>query len=275
MPTLKNLLLSSTHALTTAGIPNPDIDAQLILCHYLKIPRSNLHLHANNPIPPSITTQIQSAITQRCTRYPLQYIIGEVDFLNTKITVNPSVLIPRPETEYMVDCIITQTHTTPSTIIDLCTGSGCIAIALKTHFNHAHVTATDISPQALQTATQNAKTNNTEINFICCDLFPPNPQRYDLIVSNPPYISETEYATLQPELFFEPKLALVTKKSGQFLLGSIIRQARDLLSEGGELYLEMGQNVADCVETAHATNYSSVSVIKDLCEKERILRCKR
>jgi len=274
MMTVKNLLLQTTHSLTIAGIPTPEVDAQLILCHYLQITRSDLHLHANNPIPDAITTQIQSAITERCTRKPLQYIIGEVDFLNTKIAVNPSVLIPRPETEFMVDHIIT--HTNPNTILDICTGSGCIAIALKRHFTHAHVTATDISPQALQTAQQNAENNNTDITFICCDLWLPNDTtKYDLIVSNPPYISENEYATLQPEIFFEPKLALVAKNSGQFLLDSIIRHARDRLSDDGELYVEMGQNVADCVETAHATDYSEVSVIKDLCEKERILRCKK
>jgi len=320
MISIKELLTHIINEFTHHNIPNPTTDSELLLSHFLKTTRSQLYLESDTPLPDQSLIQIKDAVAQRCTRKPLQYILGEVTFLNHTIKVTPDVLIPRPETEYMVDTIIklvgtqfiasvsnqppivgtqfiasVKTTTPPKTIIDLklvgtqlitsvnyniidlCTGSGCIAIALKAHYQHATVLATDISEPALTIAKANAQNNHVDVDFIHTDLFPTDKHdKYDLIVSNPPYISENEYTTLQPELLYEPKIALLAEKDGLFFMDKILKQAMQYLTQNGVLYMEIAENLsAQVQQIATECGYKDIEIIKDLCEKDRILRCKR
>jgi len=287
MTQIKDLFSQTIAELTKNKIPNPTVDSELILCHFLQKNRSQLYLESDTQIPEPLIKQIKDATAERCTRKPLQYILGQTHFLSHTITVTPDVLIPRPETEYMVDTIIKDhKNTSPQNIIDLCTGSGCIAIALKAQFPKATVCATDINEQALTVAKANAKHNHTHIDFLQCDVFPAQcvvgatlcgrHSSYDLIVSNPPYVSETEYATLEPELFFEPKIALVAKDDGLFYMDVILRRGKEYLTENGVLFMEIAENLSRQIrQIATECGYSDIHIIKDLCQKDRILRCKR
>jgi len=278
MSTIKELLSHTIDDFTQSDIPTPTIDAEILLSHFLQIDRTQLYLDSDTPVTPITLSKIKKAIAQRVLRKPLQYIIGQTHFLNQIIKVDYHCLIPRPETEFMVDYIIKNlTNTPPKTIIDLCTGSGCIAIALKAHFPQATVSATDISFPTLLLAQQNASNNHVSIQFIECDVFPPDPpHRYDLIVTNPPYVSQKEYDTLQPEIYFEPKIALVAKRNGLYYMDLILQRGMQYLSEGGVLYMEIAESLSSQVrKIAIKCGYSDVDIIKDLCEKDRILRCKR
>ena len=166
-------------------------------------------------------------------------------------------------------------------ILDLCTGSGAIAIALKKAFSSATVIATDISEKALELAKENAILNHTDIIFKLSDLFNSlNTENdnllFDIIVSNPPYVSDDDYTSLLPELFYEPKIAITADDKGLNIIKQILIKARDYLKENGVLYIEIGHDQGnDITEFAKENNYSNIEIIKDLNNKNRILRCEK
>ena len=211
--TILDVLSWTTEYFKSKKITNPRLDAELIISYVLKIKRLDIYLKFDQPLISSEKSKIREYVKRRGQREPLQYIIGEIDFYNCKIKVNGNVLIPRPETEYMVDIIIKENFK-PRKILDLCTGSGAIAISLKKQLIDVNVKASDISENALELAKKNAIINKSDIQFIHSDLFEDIHEKFDLIVSNPPYVDENIYKTLEPEIFFEPKLALVSSDNG-------------------------------------------------------------
>ena len=211
--TILDVLSWTTEYFKSKKITNPRLDAELIISYVLKIKRLDIYLKFDQPLISSEKSKIREYVKRRGQREPLQYIIGEIDFYNCKIKVNGNVLIPRPETEYMVDIIIKENFK-PRKILDLCTGSGAIAISLKKELIDVNVKASDISENALELAKKNAIINKSDIQFIHSDLFEDIHEKFDLIVSNPPYVDENIYKTLEPEIFFEPKLALVSSDNG-------------------------------------------------------------
>ena len=227
--TIKEILLKSSDYLKNKGVPSPRYDTELILSHVLKMSRMSLYLEFERNIAEEQAGIIRQAIVERGKRKPLQYILGSVRFGDCIIEVNENVLIPRPETEFMVDKIC-KTHSYSNRILDICTGSGAIAIALKKRFSNAEVFATDVCEKALNVAINNARKNECEIKFIQSDLFDAFRQgqslqiedahrflnSFDTIVSNPPYISDEDFEKLEPELFFEPKTALVAENNGLY-----------------------------------------------------------
>ena len=283
-------------------------EAELILSHFLNISRMDLYLEFERVIAEDKASVIRNAIVERGKRKPLQYILGSVQFLDCEIEVNENVLIPRPETEFMVDAIRKsecgmRNEIPPNpplkrgeyTILDLCTGSGAIAIALKKKYTDATVYAIDICDKALEIAKRNAEKNGCEIIFIQSDLFEkfvgadlcvcPNTKGehagsplliFDIIVSNPPYISEADYNSLEPEIFFEPKHALVADKNGLYFYEKILKEAKGFMKEDGLLYLEIGSEQADdVVKLAMENGYTEYNIIKDLSERNRIVRIKK
>ena len=315
--TIKEILIKSSEYLKNKGIISSRHDAELLLSHFLGISRMSLYLEYEKVVSKDKADLIRNAVIDRGKRKPLQYIIGYVNFLDCVIEVNENVLIPRPETEYMVDMIIKdfslsnkQSESTNiinnddvhhcTKILDLCTGSGAIAIAIKKTIHNSVVYAIDICENALITAKNNAVKNNCEILFINSDLFNEfqlhnlanhtNNSKYnfnekiandacnsqfffDLIISNPPYINEDDYNELQPEIFFEPKLALVAKDNGFYFYHKILFEAKNYLNEGGIMFLEIGSDQADEIKKlAEENNYSEIDVFKDLNEKYRIMR---
>lgn len=171
--------------------------------------------------------------------YPIQYLIGYVDFYNTKINVNENVLIPRFETELLIDKTIKfLKNKNYKTLIDICTGSGCIAISLKKHTDLI-IDACDISDKALETAKQNAKQNNVAINYFKLDILKEIPiKKYDCIISNPPYVLKDEYTS--PETKYEPSIALYANNNGLEFYERILKTAKDYLNDNGSIIFEIG-----------------------------------
>ena len=203
---------------------------------------------------------------------PLQYILGETEFYGYKIKVNKNVLIPRPETELLVEKIIFEEKRANS-VLEIGTGSGAIIIALAKNLDLKIIDAIDISKTALKKAKQNSALNNIEINFFQSDLFENITAKYDLIVSNPPYISQEEYEQLPIEIkYYEPKSALQADNNGLYFYKKILQNAKEHLTESGKIYFEIGYDQAEKItEIAKKNGFSNIQVFKDLNGFERIL----
>lgn len=268
--TIKGILLWTTEFFKSKGIVSPRLDSELLIAKVIGLSRLQLYLQYEQIVTQEQRQAIKGLIKRRAAREPLQYLLGSTEFYHCTLQLTSDVLIPRHETEYMVE-IINKGSFNPRNILDIGTGSGAIAIALAKMFPHSKVDAIDVSSKALAVAKNNAIVNQVVIEFTESDLFTEVNNKYDLIVSNPPYISETEYKQLQPELFFEPKTALVADQDGLSLYLAIISQAKQYLQDKGVLYLEIGSSQAASVQKiAVDYNWSSVTIIKDLNNLDRI-----
>jgi release factor glutamine methyltransferase len=209
---------------------------------------------------------------------PIQYILGRAHFYGLELNVNPAVLIPRQETELLIETIIHHPLAKKAeTLLDIGTGSGCIAIALKKYMGAAKMWALDISPEALETARKNAKNTHTEINFLCADILAADltfNQTFDIVVSNPPYVRKQEIQSMHRNVFeYEPHEALfVEDKNPLVFYSAILEFCRKNLSGGGLLALEIneafGQELLSLLTTY---NYEDICLIKDLNNKDRII----
>ena len=270
---LSELLKQASEALAQSGSQHPRLEAELIISHFSGIDRLELNLHADDLVSEETQIKIEDAVRRRSSREPIQYILGETEFYGFPIKVNPAVLITRPETELLVEKILTENSDIKS-ILEIGTGSGCIAIALKKLLPIARVTATDISAQALKVAQQNAEINKVEIDFIQSDLFQNIAGRFDLIVSNPPYIPPKEYENLPDEIRkFEPQNALLAKEDGVYFYCRILEQAKEYLNENGKIYFEIGHDQAERIrEIALQNSFEQIEVFRDLNDFERMMR---
>ncbi len=268
--TLKDILIKSSDYLKKKKVENSRLETELIISHFLQINRMDIYLQFERVLTDNEASKLRNAITERGKRKPLQYIIGQVEFLDIVLKIDENVLIPRPETEFMTDLIL-KSEPKCHSILDLCTGSGAIAIAIKKRWQESKLTATDISQNALDIAKQNATFNHVEIDFVLSDIFEKINNRFDLIISNPPYISQDDYQKLEPELFFEPKNSLVADENGGFFYKTIIQQAKNYLNPQGKIYLEIGSEQAELITKLVGENsYSDVTIIKDLAGFDRI-----
>jgi release factor glutamine methyltransferase len=214
------------------------------LSYYLDIDRASYIAESERKISESDILKFRHLTKELLKNRPLQYIFGETDFMDLNIKVNEQVLIPRPETEEMVSDIVSKVKS-PSTIIDFCTGSGCIAIALKNHFSNAEVIGVELSESALKIAKQNSIINNLKVEFINDNVIDPN-LRYkksDLIVANPPYVTESEKSMMQANVLdYEPAMALFVPDDNPLLFyKAIIQLAVDNLNSEGWLFLEINE----------------------------------
>ncbi len=261
--------------LKLAGIENPSLNAGLIISFFLGINRLELNLHADSDISQQHQILIQKAVARNSKREPIQYILGETDFYGLKIKVDKSVLIPRPETEYLVEKIINDNEK-PDSILEIGTGSGCIAIALKKHFSNSKIVATDISETALETATINSEINDVIINFLQSDLFENVSGKFDIIVSNPPYIPKQEFEILPKQILeFEPENALLAVDDGLYFYRAILEQAKKFLTKNGEIYFEIGHDQGNMInDIALDTGFNEIEMVKDLNGFDRIVRIK-
>ncbi|MEW5745439.1 MAG: peptide chain release factor N(5)-glutamine methyltransferase [Nitrospirota bacterium] len=280
------------------GIEDAPAEAALLVAELLPVGKARLY--ADNPeLPAALSAAVDAGAARRLKGEPLQYIIGHVPFHGLRINVGPGVLIPRPETELLVEETIKRVmghgsrvmsygeqgsesdglpvthHPSPSAILDLCTGSGCIALALAKHFPDAEVYGVDQSEAALVYATQNALENGIgNVHFRWGDLFDPvRSRQFDCIVSNPPYIARSEIATLQREVKeYEPYEALDGGPDGLEFYRKILGQAPARLRENGILVLEMGFGQARSVEAmAVKAGLSGIETVKDYAGIERII----
>lgn len=221
--------------------------------------------------------KLQNYVQQLKQKIPYQYILGEAEFYGLTFKVNPSVLIPRPETEELVHLIIKEQKNEEIRIIDIGTGSGCIPISLKKHLTKAHISAFDVSEAALTTAKNNAILNQVEVDFFIADALNINPdlfQQYDVIVSNPPYIAEKESAEMDETVKnHEPHLALFVSDADPLIFYDKISYfALNQLKKDGTLYFELNQQLAKETENLIANKGFKTTLIKDINDNFRILR---
>lgn len=254
-------------------ITSPKQNAENIISHVMQMNRLDIYLHLEKKISENQFEEILEIVSRREKHEPLQYILGKTEFYGYKIKVSNSVLIPRPETELLVEKIIQEEKNIYS-ILDIGTGSGAIVIALANNLNNIKIDATDISIIALREAKQNAELNNVEINFFRSDIFENVTNKYDLIISNPPYISLAEYELLPKEIKeYEPKSALQAENNGLYFYEKILQNAKEYLTELGKIYFEIGYDQAEKItKIAKENGFSNIQVFKDLNGFDRIIR---
>ena len=240
MKTIKQVVFSVTNILNSAGVAEAAANAEFIICTLLGRSRTEILAFGSAVFPAEKEEILNSVVKQKIAGKPLEYIFNQATFLGRKFYVDERVLIPRPETEELVLKTQKKLKHTPKNILDLCTGSGCIGISLALNYPSAQVTCSDISAPALQVAKQNAKTHKAKTNFIESDLFKNLQGKFDLIISNPPYIKEDDILTLSPEVKQEPRLAQIGGKEGTEIIEKIIQAAPKFLTPGGLLALEIG-----------------------------------
>lgn len=277
---LHRLMKDAETELHEAGIEAAAAETEIVLLSLLDIERVDLYLHGAKLIDDDILKKFHDIIKRRTTRYPLQYILGEMWFYGRKFAVNPSVMVPTPETEILCETavhFIDFREISRAKVLDIGTGSGVVAVTVAAEIDDAIVTAVDVSPEALATAKTNAEALNVadRITLVCSDLFSaltPNRQ-YDLILSNPPYISEDEYRGLPPEVLADPKLALVAGTEGMDIIEALVERAPEYLAPSGRLMFEIGYNQSDLVAklTENDNRYISMTILKDLNDIDRVV----
>jgi release factor glutamine methyltransferase len=254
--TLGEVIAEARRMLEQAGIDSAKQEAFWILEHVLRIPAHHVVADRDRLLSHTELLAAKGLVERRVGREPLQYILGTQEFCGLEFHVNPTVLIPRPETELLVEYVAQRISVErQATIVDACTGSGCIAVAIARLRPRAQVIATDLSPSSLNVARLNATRHAVcqRIAWLEGDLLGPLADRglkgrIDVIVSNPPYISEADWATLQPEVrLFEPRGALVAGPRGTELQERLLQEAGQYLSPGGALIMEVGSGQAHAV----------------------------
>ena len=277
MEQISAILSSAIQTLEAKGNDNARREACWILEELLQLPSSSLAARLQQNLPEEMAVAFAKKIRRRASGEPLQYVIGNVDFYNVRLEVGPGVLIPRPETEELVEFAATLpfADASPHAICDVCTGSGAIALALATEFPKASVWATDISPEALAWAERNLRRLElANVTLLLGDLFAPLPTgvAFELITANPPYVSEADYAGLEAVIReHEPRLALVADDGGMALLKRIVSEAKRWLAPGGWLVCEIGDDQgAAMTEVLRSEGYGDVAVRQDMAHRDRI-----
>jgi release factor glutamine methyltransferase len=276
----------TTNFFADKGIPNPRLDAELLLAHILKCSRVDLYVNHEKVVTPEEREKFKHLMQRRATREPLQYILKNQEFWGLALAVSVDVLIPRPETELMIEWALKLFPDPEGTYIflDIGTGSGCVALALAFERPKAHIIATDISEAALALAKKNAQKLGLaeRIDFVLTDLthkkaWQAAAIQFDGILSNPPYIAHHEFETLQPEVRdYEPQSALHGGKSGLDFYPRIFQDAYVLLKEGGHVLVEIGEGQApQVVKMAQEVELTEVMVHKDFQGNPRTLQARK
>jgi len=257
------------------GIDTARLDAEVLLAHACGVSRVSLMTGSTN-VDADAAENFRTMIARRAAREPVAYIIERKEFFSLDFEVTPAVLIPRPETETLVEAALKflATRREPR-ILDIGTGSGAIAIAIAVNSPEARIKATDISKEALEVAHRNAIRHRCEdrIEFVGADLFPDGHPRFDLIVSNPPYVAEADLETLQPEIrLHEPRHALLDGSDGLEFYRRIGTESRSRLNPDGAVMVEIGAGQASDVEALfRRAGFSNIDAIRDLARIERVI----
>lgn len=282
----------TTEYLDGKGIEKPRLDSEVLLAHLLKLDRVGLYLNFDKPLSKDELSSFREMVKRRGSREPLQYITKRQEFWSLSFKVTPDVLIPRPETEILVEEALKAVRreisdvNRPLKILDLCTGSGCIAISIAHELKDSVIYAADASEAALAIAKENAETNGVldRIIFLHGDLYEALvshsscPMSYDLIVSNPPYVKSSDIPNIQPEVRnFEPRIALDGGNEGLDFYRKIVAEASNYLALHGYICVEVGEGQADAVSTmmADTGELDYISKIKDLAGIERVVKARK
>ena len=273
----RRLYEEGRRTLESAGVSEASTDAWLLVSHVFGIDRTAYFMDRDIPRCPdeSALQTYRGLLKRRSERIPLQYLIGKQEFCGLEFEVNPDVLIPRADTERLVEAVLEYCKGAPGgRLLDLCTGSGCIAIALSVLGNFRETEGLDISEKALMTARRNAVINHAGVSFRCGDLFAKASGRYDIIVSNPPYISDDVIRTLEPEVKdHEPVGALSGGADGLAFYRRIAAEAGGFLTDGGMLFLEIGYDQGAAVTgLLSAAGFREIRILQDYAGSDRVVR---
>ncbi len=275
--TVQHLLREAMGELIRAGVDTPELDAELLLAHALDVGRSWLMAHPEHRLTPEQATSFRALLARRLAREPLAYITGRRWFYDLQLAVTPAVLIPRPETEELVERALAWLREQPrAVVVDVGTGSGAIALAVAKHGPEARVYATDVSPEALAVARENARRLGLahRVIFLLGDLLAPLPEPVDILLANLPYIPEGDRASLMPEVAaYEPPAALFSGETGLDHIARLLEQAPRHLRPGGRILLEMGCDQGEAAATLarHAFPQAQVQILRDLAGRDRFL----
>ena len=279
----KELYLWGKEQLLQENIPDSEWDARLLLEHICHTNRNTLLVYGDRQVSEDEEQEYRNSIQKRKQHIPLQHITGVQEFMGLEFQVNEHVLIPRQDTETLVEEVM-RYRQDGDRILDMCTGSGCILLSLLHYSNHCTGVGVDISPPALQVARENGKRmaeisrpiqweENTAV-FMESDLFSQVPkEKFDIIVSNPPYIASAVIPTLMEEVkIYEPISALDGKEDGLFFYRKIVTESREYLKKEGMLFFEIGHDQAQAVSSLMQENgFSDVTVVKDLAGLDRVV----
>ena len=271
--TLKEALAKAVDKLQQMEVPDADIDAWYLLSYVTGLAPAAFFLHAEEPLAEPDMIRYRDLVTKRGERIPLQHLTGEQEFMGLDFHVNEHVLIPRQDTECLVERVLP--YVDGKRVLDVCTGSGCIAIAIAKLGKPFIVHGVDISEEALAVARQNATELNASVELFAGDLMTKMDGQYDVIVSNPPYIPPSVIEGLMPEVrLHEPMLALDGGQDGLEFYRRIAGQAVTRLAPNGRLFLEIGcEQAAAVAEILQKQGYREVQVFQDLAGKDRIVQC--
>jgi release factor glutamine methyltransferase len=281
--TIQRLLNWITEYLTDKGVDSPRLSAELLLSHVTGLKRIELYTHFDKPVVGQQLEELRALVKRAGLHEPVAYLVGKTEFYSLELNVSSDCMIPRPETELLVQRAIEFLRTRISTqyVCDLCTGSGCIAVAIAKNFLDVHIIATDICDAALSVAAKNVEKYqlNERIKLLCGDLFEPiigqlDVEQFDLIVCNPPYVSSSEYEKLEKNVKdYEPKKALFAGENGLDVYNRIIKEADRFLSPGAALMLEIGYAqgpvVRELLEQTGA--FAEIKIEKDFHNNDRIV----
>lgn len=279
--TPKDLLQTAINHLELAGCDTPRLDAEILLAHSVGRNRAWLYAHLTEPLSPESMAHFESLLARRAQREPVAYLTGSRAFYGLDFAVSPAVLVPRPETERLIELSLPHlqnalSQATPPTVVDVGTGSGCIAVTLATHLPQVTVIATDISWPALQVAQKNVRQHQVEARVILlqADLLTGLHLPIDFLIANPPYIAPTELPTLAPEVAqYEPPHALTDNADGLLLIRRLLQQARPRWRLGGRLFIEIGASQGQAVLKMARALYprSQFEIVTDWAGRDRVL----
>jgi release factor glutamine methyltransferase len=281
--TIQKLLNWTAEYLTNKGVDSPRFSAELLLSHTLGLKRIELYTQFDKQVPQQQLDLLHGLVKRAGLHEPVAYLTGKTEFYSLELDISGDCLIPRPETELLVQRAIEflRTRSGIQYVCDLCTGSGCIAVAIAKNVPDARVTATDISAAALEVAARNAEKHRLmeQVRLLCGDLFEPIIQQldvtqFDLIVCNPPYVSTAEYEKLDKNVKdYEPESALLAGADGMDVYRRIIKKVDEFLKPSAELMLEIGHAQGSAVrELLEQTGtFAQIKIEKDLHDNDRIV----
>lgn len=263
--TIRDALRQATERFELHGVSSPRLNSEVLLSHILSVEKEYLYTHDDRELIDAEVQRLEEAIYERVSGVPVQYIVGRQEFFGRYFVVNSSVLIPRPETELLVEKVIALRPAHDAAIIDVGTGSGCIGVTIALELPNSRVTITDVSFEALLTARINASNLEAGVQIACMDLLDAASGPFDFIVSNPPYVSRAEASRLQREVReHEPHVALFGEDDGLAAYRRLLPSAKNLLRPGGYLLMEIGFALEDRVLDLIDQNWNRLPTVTDL-----------
>ena len=270
---VRDIIKKAQNTLEAAGIVDSQVDSWLLAEFVFGITKAKYYANMQMTADEKSTEKYNELVNQRAGHIPLQHIIGTQEFMGFTFKVNENVLIPRQDTELLVENVVDYLENDERTVLDMCTGSGCIAISVDRLSKGSKVEAVDISEKALEVAMENNRLNNANVTFIQSDLFANVTGKYDIIVSNPPYIRTDEIPKLMEEVkMHEPVMALDGMEDGLYFYKKICSEASNYLNDNGKIFFEIGYDQGDDVsEILRKNRFCNIEVLKDLSGNDRVV----